>query len=73
MDKKFERSEMFINGQLIHYELGHSVGEWEDRYSSDDNWDISLDDIINGAVDADEGLLYWYIGGRLYETDEYLG
>ena len=72
MEKEFERSEMVINGRLIHFELGHSVDEWDNSYSSDGNWDISLGDFINGAVEADEDLVYWYIGGRLYETDEYL-
>jgi hypothetical protein len=72
MGNDIKRSEMVINGRLIHFELGHSVEEWESKFPSDDNWDIRLDDFINGAVEADEDLVYWYIGGRLYETDEYL-
>ena len=31
--------------------------------------DYSIDDFINGAVESNEDMIYWYINGRLYETE----
>ena len=63
-------STIIVNGQRINLEIGHSVQEWKKLYSQNKNlWDISLEDFITGAVDPSEDIVYWYIDGRLYETE----
>ena len=56
-----------VNGRVLHFECGHCEGEVD---FGPDYWDFSLDDIIEGAVEINEEMLYWYIGGRMYETDK---
>ena len=72
MNKKpFFLSTIIVNGQPIHLELGHTADEWHRLYGENESlWDISLEDFITGAVSPDENISYWYIGGRLYETEE---
>lgn len=48
----------------------HSLVEWQSLYGEDeDMWDFTVDDVLNGAIELDEGKEYWLIGGRVYETD----
>ena len=62
--------ELTINGKMLHLELGHTEEEWRDMYGSDNSlWDIALDDYIEGAIEPNEDITYWYINGRLYETE----
>lgn len=54
----------------IKIELGHTLEEWEKTYSDNENlWDVNLDDVLNGALEPNEDIVYWYIDGRLYETN----
>ena len=60
-------------GLTVHYEEGHTVKEWceiADRADEDDVtlWNFTVDDMVEGAVEANEAILYWLINGRLYET-----
>lgn len=69
-DDKHNKQTIVVNGQKINYEIGHSVQEWNELFGNNENlWDISIDDFINGAVESNEDMIYWYINGRLYETE----
>lgn len=51
-------------------DFGHSIEEWESRYSNrEDLWDFCKEDLIGGAVEPNGEIVYWEIDGRLYETD----
>ena len=64
------------NNVRIHIEVGHTIEEWERLCASSHNgqplendyWDLSIDDLLTGAVEANESMTYWLINGRLYET-----
>ena len=69
-DDKHNKQTIVVNGQKINYEIGHSVQEWNELFGNNENlWDISIDDFITGAVESNEDMIYWYINGRLYETE----
>ena len=44
--------------------------EWYEKYGNRSLRSFSLNDVLNGAVKLDEGMCYWAIGGRFYETLE---
>lgn len=54
----------------IHYEIGHTLQEWEEKFGGNpDLWDFPVIELFDQSVEPDEGMLYWFIDGRLYETD----
>ena len=60
--------ELIIDGQTLHYEIGHSTNEWEETYGADNLWEILLEEFMDGSVEVNEDIVYWYIDGRMYET-----
>ena len=68
MNKKVE---IIVNGATVHLVLGKKVSEWKEVYGSNaDLWDFPLEELLDGTVDPNEDVWYWYINGRCYETDE---
>ena len=66
-----QRKEIIIDGAVMHIVLGKTVKEWEITYSeSDDLWSIPFEEILDGALEVNENIWYWYIDGRVYETEE---
>ena len=64
------KGEITINGLTAHFECGHTEREWVVKFGTDENlWDVSITDIIEGAIEPNEEITYWYINGRLYETE----
>ena len=59
-----------IDGVKLHLVLGKTVKEWEEARGNDDLWDILFEELLDGSVDIDEDIWYWYIDGRCYETYE---
>lgn len=60
-------------GVIVHYEEGHTVKEWCDIADRADEdgvtlWNFIVEDVMEGAIEANESILYWLINGRLYET-----
>ena len=52
-------------------EIGHTIEEWENKYGHNEdgeNWDFSIDELLDGTIEPNEDITYWFIGGRLYET-----
>lgn len=72
-----ETSIIKINGKTMYLELGHNVAEWKKKFDVPEErdcnastyWDFSFEDFLNGAVEINEDITYWYINGRVYETD----
>ena len=66
------------NNIRIRIEVGHTIEEWKSLLASSQNgqsfewendyWDLSIEDLLTGAVEPDEDMTYWLIDGRLYET-----
>jgi len=61
----------------INFEIGHTEDEWKDLVYGDDYsyitfWDFSIDDLLNGAIEPNDDMLYWLIDGRLYETPYFI-
>lgn len=51
-------------------EMGHTLKEWEELVNRDDSlWDFPLDEMLDGTVNSNGDIVYWFIDGRLYETD----
>lgn len=61
-----------IDGKTAHFELGHTEEEWLNEFGNDSSplWDVSIQDIIEGAIEPNDDIIYWYINGRLYETNK---
>jgi len=61
----------YVNGTALHLVFGKSREEWEQVYGADpDLWDVSFEELVDGTLDIDEDIWYWYIDGRCFETDE---
>jgi hypothetical protein len=59
-----------VNGVELHLILGRTYATWENVYGgNEDLWDFPLEEILDGTVEPNGNIWYWYIGGRLYETD----
>jgi hypothetical protein len=60
-----------VGGKKLHLVLYKNRTQWLERYGRiEECWDILLEDLLDGAVDIDENIWYWYIDGRCYETTE---
>lgn len=57
----------------MHLDTYHTIDEWSKKYGDNDGdetfWDFDIRDIFEGSVEPDENIVYWYIDGRVYETD----
>jgi len=57
----------------IKIEWGHTIDEWEHYFSQQIEegtlWDYPYEELFNGALDPFDNMTYWFIDGRLYETD----
>lgn len=53
-------------------EYGHTMEEYNEKfgteYSNGELWDFKKIELENGAVEPQEGMVYWEIDGYLYET-----
>lgn len=51
---------------------GKSIDQYMRRYGKEYEegtlWDFSIEDMRNGAIEPTEGMVYWLIDDRLYET-----
>ena len=61
-----------VNGQKLHLVLNKTWKEWLDAYTNpgDDYWDVLLEELLDGTLDINEDIWYWYINGRCCETNE---
>ena len=65
------KHEIIVEGKHLHLVLGKTTTEWEIACSdSPDLWSIPFEELINGALEINETIWYWYIDGRCYETTE---
>ena len=68
MEKKVE---LTFEGKTLHLSLGHTEQEWKEKYGERiDFWSFRFEELIDGTIEPSEDLVYWYIDGRCYETDE---
>lgn len=50
-------------------ETGHTLCELKTGCHCDDTcWDFPYEELFNGAIEPQDGMTYWLINGRLYET-----
>lgn len=61
---------MNIVGPKIYYcrSLSEYMHRYGDKYNNGELWDISKEDVENGAIELNPEMVYWYIDGRYYET-----
>ena len=67
MEKKVT---IIVNNAKLHLVLGKTYEEWEKLYSGEICWDILFEELIDGSLEINENIWYWYIDGRCYETFE---
>lgn len=65
-----KRVTLEVNGRKLHLVLGKTVEEWEKIWDSEETWSILLEELLDGTIEIDEYIWYWYIDGRCYETYE---
>lgn len=74
MENVNNRGQISCNGIVISFEVGHTLQEWNEKYGNRDTytdiafWDVSIEDLLNGGIEPQEGMIYWLIDGRMYET-----
>ena len=56
-----------VNGKKLHLALYNTFEEWEKLYGGE-CWDILFEELIDGTLEINEDIWYWYINGRCYET-----
>lgn len=57
----------------MHLVLGKTEREWKENFGDIPGmWDILLEEFLDGAMEVNDTIWYWYIDGRCYETDEYV-
>lgn len=64
---------IIVDGKKLHLVLGKTKKEWESIYwqtLSEELWDFPLEELLDGTLDINEDIWYWYIDGRCYETSE---
>jgi hypothetical protein len=54
--------------EKITIEFGHSKKQLKE-VADDDCWDFPIEELFDGSVEPQNGKVYWFIGGRLYETN----
>lgn len=61
---------MRMVGPHIYYcrSLSEYMYRYGDKYNNGELWDISKEDVENGAIELNPEMVYWYIDGRYYET-----
>ena len=54
--------------------MGHTLEGYMSKYGTQyDNgelWDFSYKMVFDGTIEPQDGMTYWLIDGRLYETEE---
>lgn len=69
--ERAKRVEVTVAGKVLHLVLGMLYSEWAMVYDDkEDVWDFDLVDLLDGTIEIDEDIWYWYIKGRVYETNE---
>lgn len=62
-----------LGEKSIHLELGHTYKEWAKQYATNKSlWGVLFEELIDGTLEPNEDIRYWYINGRCYETDEFV-
>ena len=61
-----------VNDTKLHLVLGKTVKEWDETWGNEEDclWDILFEELLDGTIDINENIWYWYIDGRCYETYE---
>ena len=60
-----------VNGVKLNLVLGKTWTEWDTKYGSNlDVWDVLFEELIDGTLEINPDIWYWYIDGRCYETTE---
>ena len=65
-----KKANISVNGKTIHIVFGQTIGEWMDKYEQDGCWDFPFEELVDGTIEPNEDIWYWYIDGRFYETTE---
>lgn len=62
---------IIVDGKKIHLVLGHKYAEWLTLAEGNEIlWDIVFEEFLDGTLEPNENIWYWYINGRCYETTE---
>jgi len=68
-----DRKVLAVDNRNLHLILNKSVKEWESQYGGDYNlWDMPLEELLDGTLEINDTIWYYYIDGRCYETTEYV-
>jgi len=61
-----------IDGQEMHVVVGRTADEWNMMYGNmrDSLCDFDFTELLDGAVEVNPDIWYWFIDGRCYETPE---
>jgi len=64
------RKTIIVDGKKLHLILGKTEHEWKFLYSEYESlWNMPLEELLDGTLEINEDIWYYYINGRVYETD----
>jgi len=65
---------ILVDGKSLHLILGaagrKTYVEWYNLYGDDGCWDFPLEELLDGTLEINESIWYYYINGRCYETNK---
>lgn len=66
------RTTITVQGKYtMHLELGHTKKEWKSlKLDEGEFWSFPIEELLDGTIEPQKDILYWYVKGRVYETDK---
>ena len=61
---------IIVDNKCLHLILGKTQEEWSQAFGDDDLWDFPIEELLDGTIEINEGIWYFLINGRCYETDK---
>lgn len=72
-----QRKTIIVDGYNLNIVFGKTKTEWVEKHKNydteDELWDFPINELLDGTIEPNEGLWYWLINGRLYETFDLVG
>lgn len=60
-----------VDDKNLHLVFGFNFKSWDLTFGlNEDLWDFPIEELLDGTIEINEDIWYWFIDGRCYETTE---